>query len=434
MLFESNTMYLLLKTIISVLTALGMMLVMTDFKFSSKQVAIIFSIYLIYVLFSTKILISLLGWTHFLRYFILTISVPAVLVTYFIAKDSPMQAVFNYMTQINVTLIIGIVITLLNQIFVWNLAIDILVRSIIGVTMILLEYHYLRNIFRRIAECLHGHWLSLALIPVTFCVMIVVSGLFPIHYTQNKFGVIQLGLVAILMCIVYVVVFQSLLSNYQLFEVRMEKDILDAQINAQKQHYEAKLGNEQEIRRMCHNMKGQLATALGLLTDGETIKAKEYLSSVSVYYQNLHLQVYCDDPYLNAAINIFASQYVEQNVQFTHDIQLNSVELPPVELCLILNNALQNSLDAVIHLPVNDRTVKMQATIKQGQFLLRVSNPFVGNLHIKKGHLISSKPIPGHGYGLSTIQTVTQRLNGSIEWNTRNNIFTLDIRIPIIRG
>lgn len=427
---ENDPLFMLFKTMISVAYTLGMMMSLSNFKYSWKRILGIFSIYLFYVMGSTVTLLLCLDWVAFLRIAFFTISVPAILIAYLIAKDSPMQAVFNYMTQIDLMLYMTFTVTLVGQATHASKEADLFMRAAIGVSVIFIELRFFRKPFLKLTSTLRENWLPMALIPCSFCVIIMVTLLYPVHFTQNPSGVVFLYLILLVMIVVYWVVFQSLLKSNRLFTALMENNIMEAQLSAQKQHYETKLGNEAEIHRLKHDMQGHFATIAALLADEKTAEATAYLEKLTELNKHRMAQPICDNPYLSAVISIFMDRFHDSGIVFQHQIQFENLTIPAPTLCLILHNALQNAMEATLPLAAEKRTVHLQVALRQAQLLIRISNPFQGTLHTENGLPVTTKKERGHGYGLSSIRSAVEQLGGDISYSAHNGIFILNLSIP----
>lgn len=116
-----------------------------------------------------------------------------------------------------------------------------------------------------------------------------------------------------------------------------------------------------------------------------------------------------------------------------YHIDVKDCELPATELCLILNNALQNAFEAVMTLPEPEQKIKVTAAVHHHMLLLRVSNPFHGTLRTKNDLPSTTKTGTDHGYGLSNIRRAAERRGGSMEYHTHGGSFILDVALPVIR-
>ncbi len=207
---------------------------------------------------------------------------------------------------------------------------------------------------------------------------------------------------------------------------------LDSQLLAQKDFYDARLSHEKEIRSLRHDMDGHLNTIATLLNNDRLTEAKDYLSGIAEYYNGQATKIFSSNPYLNAVLQNYAAKCLAAHIELVCHIGIGEHKLPPTELCLILNNAFENALDASMMLPEPDRQIKVQATVCQNLFLLRVSNPFRGDVKTKDGLPVTTKSGKEHGYGLSNIRQAAERRGGSMEYHIQNGYFVLDVEFPVI--
>lgn len=208
---------------------------------------------------------------------------------------------------------------------------------------------------------------------------------------------------------------------------------LDRQLLAQKNYYDAKLSHEEEIRSLRHDMDGHLNTLSSLLSDNKLAEAKNYLDGLTEHHNRQTSELFCSNAYINAALQNHAAQCAKHHIALVCRIAIGNYELPVTELCLILNNALDNAFDACLTLPETDREIKVQAAIRQNLFLLRISNPFHGKIETDNGLPATTKQGKQHGYGLSNIQQAAEHRGGSMEYHIANGYFVLDVEMPVGR-
>ena len=101
----SGIVFLVFRTFFITTMTVGMMASLTEFRFGRWKLLGIIAVYSVWVIVSSAMLLALGGELLLLRLFFLTISVPATFLTYWAANDTPAQAVFNYMTQILVSVL-----------------------------------------------------------------------------------------------------------------------------------------------------------------------------------------------------------------------------------------------------------------------------------------------------------------------------------------
>ncbi len=206
---------------------------------------------------------------------------------------------------------------------------------------------------------------------------------------------------------------------------------LDRQLSAQKDFYDARLGHEKEIRSLRHDMNGHLNTLAMLLGDGRTAEAKRYLDGIAEYHNGHSSELFSSNPYVNAVLQNYSAKCLEHHVKLVCHIGIGDLELPATELCLILNNALENAFEACMKFSETERQIKVQAAVRQHLFLLRVSNPFQGSVKTENGLPVTTKCGKQHGYGLSNIRQAAGRRGGGMEYHIRDGYFVLDVEFPV---
>lgn len=207
---------------------------------------------------------------------------------------------------------------------------------------------------------------------------------------------------------------------------------LDRDLEVQKQFYESKLSSEKEIRSLRHDMNGHLATLSALIRDNRTDEAANYLAEITELHREVKKEHFSSDPYIDTVLNEYRARCEKNNISFVCRIGTDNHSLPCAELCLILNNALENAYEASMKLPEKDRYIKVQSAVQQNRFLLRVSNRFEGTVSLSEGLPVTEKPGKEHGYGLSNILRTVQRKGGTMDFRTENGVFVMDVQFSLM--
>ena len=105
-----HVMFLLFRAYFITLMTVGMMASLTEFRFGRRKLLGIMAVYSAWVVGSSLALLYFGGELLLLRLFLITISAPATFLTYWAANDTPSQVVFNYMTQILLSVLAASVI------------------------------------------------------------------------------------------------------------------------------------------------------------------------------------------------------------------------------------------------------------------------------------------------------------------------------------
>ncbi len=252
-------------------------------------------------------------------------------------------------------------------------------------------------------------------------------------FALNPYSDIKIIWAMIALCLFSVAVLAlylySTISTLKYTQQKATSDRLIFEKEAQQRYYEVQLHNQEEIRRMKHDMNGHITTVTQLLEEDNKDEATCYLKNLVSYAQSHQKKLYSNDPYLNAVVTNYAALFTENETAFEHDIQSGRIELHHVEMCLALNNALQNALEASLKLPTEQRYVRLQVKTKQNHFLFRVTNHFDNKLIMDNGLPRSTKEGEGHGYGLTSIRDAVESVGGFVVCKIEGDIFVLDVDV-----
>lgn len=261
-------------------------------------------LYLFYVAGSSTAIIVLFGYTCFMRV-LLTISFPAIYLSYRLAETPFSKTIFNYATQILLSLYVSASITLLMSKIHGSEMTDFLMRFAAYCIIILLEYRFLRQPFLRIFAIIKTGWPALALIPCSLMVLSVALASYPIPYTENPPGVILIYLLGGVIVIIYFSVFQYLLMQYHFQTAKHNMELLEFQVEnlKEKMSQDAETAEQSLIDR--HDIRHRFQTVAYLLENEKVSEAFEYITRYTGPIPSENSVSYCKDVLLNATLSSY---------------------------------------------------------------------------------------------------------------------------------
>lgn len=245
-------------------------------------------------------------------------------------------------------------------------------------------------------------------------------------YSDSKIIYAMIALCVFVIAVLVLYVYNTFTTMRSL-ELEAAANRLTFEKEAQQRYYETQLQNQEELRRIKHDMNGHFNTLSHLLADDKKYEALQYLAELSDFAKNHQKDLYSDDPYLNAVISNYATTFAGNSVKFEHDIEFFQIELHHVEICMALSNAMQNALEASMKLVPELRYVRLQVKTKNSQLIFRITNRFDDALIIGGELPRSTKEGPGHGYGLTNIRSVAESLGGFVVCKINGDMFVLDV-------
>lgn len=408
----TNICFLVFRTFLITMMTVGMMASLTEFRFGRRKLLMILAAYSLWVIASSLVLLQVGGELLLLRLFYLTISVPSTVLTYWAANDTPAQAVFNYMTQILVSVLSASMIRWLTESLGLPGLVNIILMCIFYLTAIYLEWRFLRRPFRMLIQVIPARWGVLTLIPCVFCAYLILVSSWPSSYLENEAQRIYVYAAIIPIVLVYIAVFKSLLAQYHTQMERQSTALLEVQITALKEKVQRVKEVEEGIRIQRHDLRHQLQAVTELVAQGDREAALEFLDAAWKRLDEKKEIRWCGPPVLDAVFSSYFDQAKNQGISVEAKISLpDALPVDEGELAIVVANGLENAIHANLTLPQEQRKIRCKMT-GTPSIMLEVSNPCSGNLSFDDSGLPMTKR-EGHGLGVQSISTFCRK-NGAV--------------------
>ena len=185
---------------------------------------------------------------------------------------------------------------------------------------------------------------------------------------------------------------------FEISQKERELEIARQLIAEKEQQYAISKSTIDAINRKCHNLKYELA-ALSAGKDG---------------------QKHIDE----------AMALVDSFVCMIDGAKLDFMDA--TDQYVLFGNLIDNAVNAVQQMddPAS-RSIYLNIHVEKGFLLIRTENPFKGNLRFQDGlPLTTSGDEENHGFGMTSIQIITDKYGGSISTRAENQVFYLNILFP----
>lgn len=396
-------------------------------RYSRKKTIFLTGIAMGPLAFLTTMGLAVYGAEIMGKVFILTLTLPSFLFFWFMSKDKKGKFFFTFCIADTVALWIIAVTNLADFYFGGQQYILMLIgRLILFPLAEWAAYRYLRKPYRELQESVTSGWGLFAGMTAIYYVLLTISANFPVVLTKRPQELPTFLLILLLMPMTYATIFAAMYRQLLLFRRQQSERSLQEQKNT----LEAQLDNQQNIRKMKHDMKGYTATLSGLLAAGKTEEAAEYLTGIDKKMDALSGQ-FCANSYINATLAYYYRKLEKISAQCSMDIQVGEEELPYMELCRILANGLDNACDALKGIEKENRYVSVHMRYHRAYLLIRIKNRCRDDLYVEKGSIpATDKEGYDHGFGLDTIEETARQFGGDIFCYTEDGSFVLDVMVP----
>lgn len=203
---------------------------------------------------------------------------------------------------------------------------------------------------------------------------------------------------------------------------------LARQLEMQKNYYMDQLREEEQVRRIYHDMKNHL-----LILQSQNGPTQEIARSVEALRQQIagyENYYHTGNEFLDVLLRDKARAAREKQIDFSASIQLQgSAFIEPLDLSTLFGNALDNALEASEALPQDQRLITVKASRVRDMLVITVENNvspdtrFSGSTTKKDSFL--------HGFGLSNIQKAAEKYGGQCTARLQGGKFLLQIILPV---
>ncbi len=217
---------------------------------------------------------------------------------------------------------------------------------------------------------------------------------------------------------------------------RQKHFIEEQQVKAMKKRLEEAENFYGSIRKVRHEMKNHMANIKGLAGAGEYGEIEDYVRRMDETMQELEYRYVTGNAVTDVIINDKCRRAEKAGIRFDADFRYGG-EIPVFDMGIILNNLLDNAIEACEKLETGKGFVRLSLKRKKQFLILYVENSFDGAVPISKG---SSLPpttkqsiLPGiiteHGIGLENVRDIAERYFGGVNIKVKGDVFHVTVML-----
>lgn len=206
---------------------------------------------------------------------------------------------------------------------------------------------------------------------------------------------------------------------------------METQVAYQKERY-AQLGAAYKTnRRLIHDTKKHYFILQEHLKRQEYGDLRRYLQISMEDIENTYTEINTGNLVIDAFVSNFKNIAQTSGIQFSSTLQVDSDRIPvnDYDLCVVLGNLLDNSLNACRKNAAVQNHIALTVTVNENDiFYIHMDNTYD---HAEKPTARHESDIREHGYGIANIQNIVEKYHGFVKYEF-GNLFSMDIIIPII--
>ncbi len=216
-------------------------------------------------------------------------------------------------------------------------------------------------------------------------------------------------------------------------DLQRNQIIINTQMRLEKQSFKKLEESYNRTREIRHDMKNHILSLKGIAESGDKAQLLDYLEKMTDALEEATYISVSKNSAVDAIINEKMLTAQKNNISTHFDVApLNFENVPSMDICTILSNALDNAIEACVKIDAPaDRYINIKISVDNGIFI-SVVNPSDEAPKKRAGIIISNKKdSENHGLGLKSIKRTVDKNKGDMLIKYENNVFTLITELPI---
>ncbi len=217
---------------------------------------------------------------------------------------------------------------------------------------------------------------------------------------------------------------------------RQKHFVEEQQVRAMKMRLEEAENFYGNIRKVRHEMKNHMANIKGLAGAGEYGEIEDYVRRMDETMQELEYKYVTGNAVTDVIINDKCRRAEKAGIRFDADFQYGG-EIPVFDMGIILNNLLDNAIEACEKLETGKGFVRLSLKRKKQFLILYVENSFDGAVPVSKGSPLppttKQSILPGiiteHGIGLENVRDIAERYFGGVNIKVKGDVFHVTVML-----
>ena len=189
-----------------------------------------------------------------------------------------------------------------------------------------------------------------------------------------------------------------------------------------------------QMRMFGHDFRNHIQTLRVLAGEGSTDELIAYLDNLDDSLNDispvLRMGNKMCDAILSSKISLARSKDIHVNADVNIPIKIN---VPPLDLCIIFGNLMDNAIDACLKLPIDERRIRLYVDLKSGsgQMYISITNATASKKQTMENGRVKTTKGDGHGFGLLSIDNIVARHGGYLSSNSEDGAFSTEIILPL---
>ena len=244
-----------------------------------------------------------------------------------------------------------------------------------------------------------------------------------------------LGIMPVVAALFYAGILITIVSYQKMIGLQEEKEkyfVEQQQVHAIQERMEEVEQFYHGIRQMKHEMKNHMTNIKGLVRNGSYGDIEQYIDHMDESMNVFELTIKTGNTVTDVIVNDKQKAAEKQEIQFQSEFSYpKSDGYNAYDIGVIINNLLQNALEACEKMAEGKRYIYLSGRQKKKFYVINVKNSFEGEVTFDtKTNLPLStkgKDTALHGIGLSNVKREADKYMGDVDIRARKNEFSVAV-------
>ncbi len=240
---------------------------------------------------------------------------------------------------------------------------------------------------------------------------------------EKSWGAMAICLVTIITCLAMFMLLNTLVDKMRsLGEIE--------NLKLRNSYYKELETKQKLIRRMRHDIRNHLETALSLLQSAKVKEAETYLQNLTGKIGEVCYE-FCDNSIINAVLNGKYKESIDRGITCDFKVDISSsMSIDSIDMCTIIGNTLDNAIDAASISP--SPTIKLRIRTNKNYLFYQISNTKINPIKERGSVFFTGKADKdNHGLGLEIVKSIVAGYDGTLSIDYDDAMFELLIIIKL---
>lgn len=243
----------------------------------------------------------------------------------------------------------------------------------------------------------------------------------------NLFLSIWLGCMVIISFLAYFIYFRCL-------RIEEEKADINMRLAAEEMQYKALAEKINEDRRMSHNMRHHFRMLTTLADQHHYAELQDYLKKYTKEWEEISKRNVCVNPMFNSILAYYFSRAEAEGIEIETDIKIREFYgFDITDMTVLLGNAMENALEACETSESSKPFIRVMMKQIRKALLIQIENSCKNGSAPGRedGRVQSTKQGRSRGYGISSMDMIARKYQGSLEYWQEEGQFVLRVVLNI---